>query len=136
MNIPRIYADVNGLGRDEVSLEYFGSLRDLSRMHLRLSEGMDLVVYDSSDGDETMEMDGKASYRNDRWSAVLSPTSFRRVPNQSVSAELLDFPCFHCFHCGTDIYPWLCEHTLQDDTLCPTCGGKVREAVRKPSEVT
>jgi hypothetical protein len=129
MSIPRIFADFNGLTDNEVGLEYFGSLRDLSRLRLRLSEGMKLVVYDPSDGDEVMEMEGMAAYRHGRWGAVLDASSFRRVPNQSVSEPPFDFPCFHC---GKDIYGWLCESKLQEDTACPECRGLVKEALRKP----
>ena len=97
---------------------------------------MALTVYDGADGDSEMEMDGIARYRpgtdNGRgyWVAELDPKSFRRIEIQRRESVAFDFPCFHC---GTDIYEWLCIHGLNDTTTCPHCGGLVDEAIRAPN---
>jgi hypothetical protein len=131
MSVVRIASDFNDPGFDkEVSLEYFGTLRDLSRLRLRLKNGMALLIYDSGDGDQDMEIEGVAKYKSGHWSAELNPATFRRVPRQSAGTAF----DFLCFHCGKDIYEWLCEHKLKADTMCPHCGGYIREALHTPDD--
>ena len=63
MSALRVYADFNDLPGPEDSdqriwLSYWGSLCDLARQRIRLRDGMSITIYDSSDGDEDMEVDG------------------------------------------------------------------------------
>src|SRR2546427_11981218 len=67
MSTPRVYADFNDLpgptdNDQRMRLSYWGSLCDLARQRIRLRDGMPITVYDSSDGDEDMEVDGIARY--------------------------------------------------------------------------
>src|SRR3954464_9009464 len=70
MSIPDIYADFNGLerivespARYSVALDTYGTLRDLSTAGIRLTEGLELLVWDESD--ESEDLEGEAIARFD-----------------------------------------------------------------------
>ncbi len=130
----RLYADFQAEYPDgEIGLGFVGTQRDLARPRVRLRPGMLLTLYDASDGNEVMEMNGVARYhppdsgQGGYWYAELDPASFRRVPAVEKNTAF-DFPCFHC---GAEIYDWLCKHP-GEERRCPQCGGLIDQAYLPP----
>ena len=105
-------------------LSYWGSLCDLARQRIRLRDGMHITVYDSSDGDEDMEVDGIARHNVSaadirfNWYVEIEPATFRRVapPMRELAPTILP-----CFHCGVHLDGLLTS--VDGSTHCPRCGG-------------
>src|SRR5437763_6020451 len=106
METPRVHADFNDLpGPGDTDqrmwLSYWGSLCDLARQHVRLRSGMRITLYDSSDGEEDMEVDGVAKYDPSstdphfNWFVEVRQETFRRVPHVP-SAHRAVLMCFEC----------------------------------------
>ncbi len=136
----RVYADFNDLPRStdddrRMWLAYYGSIRDLARQRIRLREGMRLTLYDSSDGDEDMEVeavvrfDASATDLRLNWYIEVELSTFRRVPHSPDESFSMSMPCTHC---GVDL-----EGTpthLDASTLCPRCGGLVLDFLRRSAD--
>jgi hypothetical protein len=131
MSALRVYADFNDLpgptdGDQRMWLSYWGSLCDLARQRIRLRDGMHVTVYDSSDGDEDMEVDGivrhNASAADIRfaWYVEINQATFRRVapPMRELAPTILT-----CFHCGVHLDGLLTS--VEAYARCPRCGGGV-----------
>ena len=131
MSAPRVYADFNDLpgptdSDQRMWLSYWGSLCDLARQRIRLRDGMPITVYDSSDGDEDMEVDGIARHNVSaadirfNWYVEIEPATFRRVapPMRELAPTILP-----CFHCGVHLDGLLTS--VDASTRCPRCGGGV-----------
>src|SRR5262245_35105278 len=104
MQRPRIYADFNGLDRsprdpDKValSLEYRGTLQDLSRLKVRLAEGLEVTVYSDSAEGEDLEVHAQVffDHRRSHWFAEFDEGSIRYEPAPSTPPGP-EFPCFSC----------------------------------------
>jgi hypothetical protein len=132
----RVYADFSDLPGPEDSdqriwLSYWGSLCDLARQRIRLRDGMHITIYDSSDGDEDMEVDGivrhNVSAANIRfaWYVEVDQATFRRVapPMRVLASTILT-----CFHCGVHLDGLVTS--VEASTRCPRCGGGVLDFLR------
>jgi len=114
-----------------MQLSYWGSLCDLARQRIRLRDGMHITVYDSSDGDEDMEVDGivrrNVSSADIRfaWYVEINQATFRRVapPMRELAPTILS-----CFHCGVHLDGLLTS--LDASARCPRCGGGVLDFLR------
>ena len=131
MDTPRIYVDFNalpGVG-EAMQLSFYGTLCDLASQRLLLREGLRVVLYDDSDGDEDMEFDATIRYRPNsesimsRWVAELDAASFRRVPH--IPRKPLSFPCATC---NAELHDQL--PNLDESSVCPSCGGGVFDFLR------
>src|SRR2546422_8887350 len=140
MSTPRVYADFNDLpgptdNDQRMWLSYWGSLCDLARQRVRLRDGMRITVYDSSDGDEDMEVDGIARHNVSaadirfNWYVEIEPATFRRVapPMRELAPTILP-----CFHCGVHLDGLLTS--VDGSTHCPRCGGGGLDFLRSPGD--
>ena len=138
MSAPRVYADFNDLpgptdSDQRMWLSYWGSLCDLARQRIPLRDGMHITVYDSSDGDEDMEVDGIVRYNVSAadirvsWYVEIEPATFRRVA--PLTRELAP-TILTCFHCGVHLDGLLTG--VDASTRCPRCGGGVLDFLRSP----
>ena len=138
MNRPRIYADFNGLDRSPrdpekvaLSLEYRGTLQDLSRLKVRLAEGLEVTVYSDSAEGEDLEAHAQVFFdrRRSHWFAEFDEASIRYEPAPS-SAPGPEFPCFNC---GADLAIQIARQGLSIGDLCSTCGAAVHQPIHPPS---
>jgi hypothetical protein len=136
---PRIYADFNGLRRPErtggrlaVALDTFGTLRDLANAGIRLSEGLELTVYDWSDDEEDLEAQATAHYDPERrvWWADLGARGYEYVPKRGRPID----PRFLCLGCRRDLAsdPDTWGDGVPRVTACPRCATAVDAAIDPP----
>lgn len=139
MELPRVYADFNGIEHSEdgasavVHLTGYGTIRSLSNQKLRLAEGMAIVVEsDDIEADAIAHFDSTLkdpAGRTGAWVARLDPKQFRDA------AKGDDFQNGHaCFECGKDLkqityYQRYNEH-------CPDCGTSVMAPLAPPASAT
>jgi hypothetical protein len=136
MKKPLIFSDFNGLDRVEgyISLEYHGSVCDLSNQKVKLSQGLPLTVYDPSDENEVMEFDGVAEYldKHNSWYLKYKKESFRRLLKSDAhkGSGLLN-----CFHCGEHVSTktWITKNGYNLTLRCNTCGKYVLESILPPN---
>jgi hypothetical protein len=138
MNTPIIYADFNGIiasSRDEnlsaISLDTYGSLRDLTNQQIRLKEGMSLIIYADSAEGEDLEADSTVYYDSEHkwWMAEIDREKIRYVPSHK---DLWDQKEFLCFQCRQDLESYFKEHGHNAETCCPNCGLSILTAIRAP----
>ena len=120
---PRIYADFNGYYRngdvDCVELDTLGTLIDLHRLQVRLTEGLEIMAWDQSDETEDMEVVGTCHYDalpgRRRWCVQFSHGSLAYVPGRQepISRD------FVCFRCRQPLPEKVCQGA---DRVCPHCG--------------
>ena len=139
MNTPRIYADFNGYecyedGRRAVALDTFGSLRDLTNAGLRLRDGLQLTIFDSSDEEEDLEAAATARYDEARrvWMAEFPAEQFAYVPKKDRSVD----DRFLCLGCRIDLATWsdAWQRRMPLVELCPHCGASTASAIAPPAE--
>jgi len=140
VDTPRIYADFNGLcrpdrtgGRPAVALDTLGTLRDLTNAGLRLTEGLQLTVYDWSDEEEDLEARATARYdwNDSLWWAELGPDGYAYVPKRDRTTDLR----FLCLGCRYDLAsdPSTRGESASQAVACPCCGTAVAAAVAPPA---
>ncbi len=131
----RIYADFNALaghGEDRaVILNTQGTLSDLARHRVRLSECLRLTFWDASDDDEDIEVDAEVNYHpgQGHWLGEFAASKLRYVPKR----DRTEHPCV-CFSCGADVtgLSQVGEYGL--GTKCPACSSDLGEPLRPPEE--
>ena len=77
MDTPRIYADSHSADtKGRLRLNCVGTVQDLSRQHVILEEGLDLILYS-----EDLEVDGRVQFSTDEniWVAVIDWNTIREV---------------------------------------------------------
>lgn len=135
-DIPRIYADFNGLGRwldgDDrfaVPLHGKGSVADLNRAGIRLRNGTALRIFDRSDEHEDLEADTEALWVPEHgvWMAVLSER-WRDVPRVD-APERPEVPCLRCRAILSTF--WSGDFP---DQACPACGTWVMACMAPPDD--
>jgi hypothetical protein len=104
---------------EAIPLNRFGSLCDLSRQGLVLSEGLTLTVFDSSDESEDLEADVVVYFDEPfgTWVGEFFKGSIRHVPTVS-----RPYPELECFNCHKDLQETIEKYGLNEKTVCPTCG--------------
>ena len=139
MSIPNIYADFNGLerivespARYSVALDTYGTLRDLSTAGIRLTEGLELLVWDESDESEDLEGEAIARFdaRSGVWWADFKPEGYRYVPKRD-RPQYSHFLCLGCRQeiiVGTGAYGW-----IPSAQYCQHCGTDIRAAIAPPA---
>lgn len=139
MNLPNIFADYNGLvritespPRYSVALDTFGTVRDLSNAGIRLTEGLELLVWDESD--ESEDLEGEAIARFDSmsgvWWADFKPEGYRHVRkcDRPESCRFLCFACRQEVFVGTGAGGWISK-----TQRCHHCGTPVTAAIAPPA---
>jgi hypothetical protein len=134
-NVLRIYADYNGLYRDElgryvVPLDTMGSLRELSNAGIILSNGLELSIYDNSDDKEDLLGYGRAMYQPERtrWLVVLDERGVLYVPR----GDRTNDERFLCVRCRTDLAQLIQKRGLALGDTCPTCASALHTAIAPP----
>lgn len=102
-----------------IPLNRFGSLCDLSREGLVLSEGLKLTIYESSDEFEDLEADVLVYFDEEfgAWVGEFRGDAIRYVPTVS-----RPYPNLECFNCHKDLQTTIQKHGLNEKTVCPNCG--------------
>jgi hypothetical protein len=137
VEIPRIYADFNGIGRSRrdpsrwaIPLDTMGSLKDLSNAGIRLREGVRLTVY--SDSAENEDLEGDAVVFFDResgvWIAELDEKGYRYVV---VASERPAEFVFRCLGCREPLPPHP-KASWAPVERCPRCGTPYTAAIAPP----
>ena len=132
----RVYADFNALGGrgDDCALMLHrsGTLQDLHRLGLRLSEGETHTFWDRSDEDEDLEVDAKLAFddKSAEWVAEFARDEIRYVPHQK---EPDDFDCYPCFRCRSDLRRFRDSAGFAMDSKCPSCGLPVMFPIAPPN---
>jgi hypothetical protein len=136
MTFPRIYADFNGLDRSPadrdrvaIHLHYFGTLVDLCRQRVRLTEGLVVVVYSDSDESEDLEATGVVHFdiNTKQWFAEFDESQIRYVntkPNEAL--RLL------CWSCGAELWVSGDRRSIQIGDVCASCRASIHEPLAPP----
>ena len=133
----RIYSDFNGLQKSirtdgfvSLYLHYWGTLKDLSRLQLKLFEGMRISVYSDSDEKEDLEATGTVYYdRNaNQWFTEFSQNDIKYVPTilETGSDQFL------CWSCQKDLSLYFKTHGLSIGDICPNCDVEFHEILKPP----
>lgn len=131
----RIYADFNAMESSEtdeslarIDLHRRGSLQDLCRLRVRLTQGMQLTVHQDSDDTHDIEASGRARFDSvvQRWFVEFAPRDIRDVPS---SPQRSDFPCFGC---GADLLPKIEADGLSVGDVCRRCGTRIHLPLEPP----
>ena len=134
----RVYADFNGLrdsprteGKLALGLHYFGTLKDLSRLKLRLRNGLELDVYSDSDEHEDIEASGVVHFDETarQWFVEFAEQDIRCVPTQPEPAG----PRFPCWNCATDLEEQIKSSGLEYGDTCRHCGREIHEPIKPPA---
>lgn len=143
MSAPRIYADFNSieyLNADHssatVGLTGYGTLASLSKLKLRLTEGMALLLYEPND----IEVQGSAHFDRERkdpagrsgeWIAFIDPREIK----DCAQGEPAHFE-HDCFGCGRNLLPHLKAVGQRYSEFCPHCGTSVMAPLASPEDAT
>jgi len=138
MELPRIYADFNGLqqsprteGFIAIHLHRHGSLVDLSWLGLCLSEGLELNVYSDSDEKEDLEAIGFVYFD------AVSKQWFIEFQESDIRYELrppeLVRPKFPCWSCKADLTKHVSTQGLDYGHTCSNCGLEIHTPLRPPA---
>jgi len=139
MTIPRVYADFNSIEYHNaertsatVGLTGYGTIADLSKLKLRLTEGQQLLLYEPND----IEVEGVAFFdrtridpagRTGEWMARFDPRNIRdAVPSTETPHQ------HPCFGCGCDLLPHLKAVGQLYIEVCPNCGTSVMAPLEPP----
>jgi hypothetical protein len=131
---PRIYADFNGAeashrapNRAAIHLHRMGSLRDLARLGIVLSEGMRLTIYMDSDDTEDIEADAEVYFDSAtrHWMAEYTPDEIRDVPRHPGWSG----PSFPCVSCRADLAAHIEAHGLELGDVCPECAKPIHRPI-------
>ncbi len=132
---PRIYADFNGLSGERgkgwsVPLDTMGTLKDLANAGVRLSNGLQLVVFDQSDEVEDLEANATAHFDSVRgvWAAEIGVEGYRYVPTRGQE----EARAFLCVACRTPLDPFIQSVGLQIGDLCPSCATPIHAPLIPP----
>lgn len=141
MSLPRVYADFNAIERSpdvsfaELPLTGFGTLGSLSRLGLRLSEGMSLVLFEPNDieCEATVHFDWSRTdpaRRKGEWVARFDPRLVRDLENTGESLQQ-EHPCIAC---GKSFFGH--EQRRDYTAVCVNCGASVMESMLPPNNAT
>ena len=137
MPICRVYADFNGLkdsartqGKLALHLHYFGSLRDISRLKLRLYNGLHLNVYSDSAEQEDIEASGSVYFDKETnlWFVEFDEQDIRYVPTKP-DPKGIKFPCWNC---AVELNELIQANGLAVGDVCPHCGQEIHELLKAP----
>ena len=130
----RIFSSPHNLDREGISLDRYGSLRDLSNAGVRLKEEMELIVFDWSDEDEDIEVRCKVYYDWQRkfWLAEFDEQGIVYVPKSERKTETE----FLCLSCRNNLEDFFSKHGRNLETKCPTCGTLIIAAIAPPENQT
>ena len=115
-----------------MALDTYGTLRDLSAAGIRLTDGLELLVWDESDENEDLE--GEAIARFDTvsnvWWADFGPEGYRYVPKceRPQAQQFLCLACRRELIVGTGAGGW-----IPRAQRCPHCGTDIRAAIAPPA---
>lgn len=140
MSSAHIYADFNGIDRPAVAngclavaLDTIGSVQDLSNAGLRLTEGLRLTIWDTSDDAEDLEADAVARHDTAAriWWADLGDEGYRYVPARNREASVR----FLCLVCRADIAAGSLARgaAVPAEAHCPHCATPLRAAIASPA---
>ncbi len=139
MSHPRIYADYHKLDVDEAGNEYlplvcYGTLKDLCQQGIVLEHGLVLTFYMDSDTNEDIEYDCRVEYDSShhRWIARMLACDVRHVAVDHAD-QTMDHPCIKCQY---ELRPFIKDHGLSDDSVCPKCGTVVNLPLLPPRAST
>ena len=137
---PRIYADFNAIEHSqadssaaEVAITGYGTLASLSRQRLRLSEGMEVVIFEPGD----IECAGVAHFdaartdpagRQGEWVVRIDPKMVRDCTEPETPME-----AHPCFGCGIDLRPHFKAIGQSYSEMCPSCGISVMAPLAPPT---
>jgi len=137
MNLPRIYADYNGLqasprnlSKLAVALDTFGSLRDLSNANVRLQDGVQLIIFDYSDADEDLENSVTVYWEKarNRWLAEFIEEEVVYIPKR----DRTENNEFLCLKCRTPLEDYIDKNGMDASCVCQSCGEKIAAAIEPP----
>ena len=97
----------------------FGTLQDLHRLQIRLSEHERLTFWDRSDEEEDLEVDGRLVFdpASRIWQAEFQHDGIRYMPHRLEEEDSESFPCYKC---RTELGSYIKAHGVHSD--CPSCG--------------
>lgn len=139
MTIPRVYADFNSIEYEDIAhtsatvgLTGYGTIANLSKLKLRLTEGQQLLLYEPND----IEVEGVAFFdhtridpagRSGEWMARFDPRNIRdAIPTTESPRE------HPCFGCGYDLLPHLKVVGQRYIEVCPNCATSVMAPLEPP----
>ncbi len=138
MKPPAIYADFNGMQESSrspelcaVPLHTMGSLMDLSRLGLVLSDGLALTIHMDSDKNEDIEATATVYFDPgfQQWVAEIDRSLIRDVPMYDRESDL-SFPCASC---GAALSLSTEARGLSFDDGCPKCGKPINAPLSPPT---
>ncbi len=107
---------------------------DLSNQKVKLMNGMHLILYDHSDGDEVMVLSGIAEYDTEKkkWFARVKMDSFERIPSDRFGHSRPDN--WRCCSCGVvvDESKWAIFSRKDYNAVCEYCGKRLLEPIMPP----
>jgi hypothetical protein len=137
MLAPRISADFNRTMPGPVqqmpiavTLDTFGSLRDLSNAGIVLRSGVTLIAFNESDEVEDLEGEGVVRFDTEfqRWVIEFDERGVRNVPASGQRGP--DY--FRCVHCREPVPGVTCQTAWKPDFSCDNCGTSVLAAIAPP----
>jgi hypothetical protein len=137
--LPRVYADFNAIEYDRggpyyarLPLTGYGTLASLAKQRLRLSEGLELVLFEPND----IECTARAHYEPSRkgpagilgeWVALIPQNDF--CDSMEGSEFVYEHPCFGC---GVDLQKNQPPRWRSYHEVCSECGTPVMAPVAPP----
>jgi hypothetical protein len=133
MKAPHVWVDFNGQNLSKrapglfcITLDFPGSLIDLSTQQVRLEENMTVNIYmEDIEFEATVFFD---SYWG-RWMAEYDPQKVYTVPWRNKDGYLL----FLCFQCRQDLGRHFIEHGVRSP--CPFCGFNALDLATPPANL-
>jgi hypothetical protein len=141
MQIPRAYADFNGIEYDTynqpsaaIDLTGYGTIASLANQKIRLKEGMVLVLCEPND----IEVKGTAYFdhtlidpagRMGKWMARINAKEIKDCePSEPMHHQ------HFCSSCEQDLIPHLKEAGQLYKEFCPRCGTSVMAPLAPPED--
>ena len=136
----RAYADFHRTfagsteGTTRVTLDRFGTLRDLCAAGVRLHEGMLMTLYADSDVNEDIEVDAvvvwmpASPWHEATWGGEYESDSFRYV----VAPPGLAPGIFPCVQCGANLQEQISREGMSPAGTCPSCGTRIHAPLDPP----
>ncbi len=133
----RIYVDLNSIVRSvrtprkpAVYLTGLGSLIDISRLKLRLFDGLELTAYSDSTEEEELEVPGivRFDHRAKKWFVEYDGRDMREVPVRP-EPKGAKFPCWNC---DTELMQQFNAEGWKDGATSRQCGREILELMKPP----
>ena len=141
MSAPRFYADFNGIeylnddkSKSVLELAGYGALATLSEQKIRLTEGMEVVIYEPDDieADAVVRFDRARIDPAGRQGAWVAEFDARKIRPCAAGMKV---PGSHpCFSCGEDLTAHFDAVGRRYVEHCPACGTDVMSPMLPPSD--